>query len=65
MFGARPAGTHAHSWIMSFDSELEAFRAYAEVFPDSCLLLVDTYDTLGKRHAKCHNRIPGTAGKGL
>ena len=46
MFGARPAGTHAHSWIMSFDSELEAFRAYAEVFPDSCLLLVDTYDTL-------------------
>ena len=33
MFGGRPAGTHAHSWIMSFDSELEAFRAYAEVFP--------------------------------
>ncbi len=32
---------------MSFDSELEAFRAYAEVFPEGCLLLVDTYDTLG------------------
>ncbi len=47
MFGGVPAGTHAHSWIMSFDSELQAFRAYTEVFPDSCLLLVDTYDTLG------------------
>lgn len=39
-------GTHAHSWIMAFDSELEAFRAYAEIYPESCLLLVDTYDTL-------------------
>jgi nicotinate phosphoribosyltransferase len=39
-------GTHAHSWVMSFPSELEAFRAYARVFPDNCLLLVDTYDTL-------------------
>ncbi len=46
-FGGAPKGTHAHSWIMSFDSELEAFRAYADVFPDSCMLLVDTYDTLG------------------
>ena len=41
------SGTHAHSWIMSFDSELEAFRAYAEVFPSiAACLLVDTYDTL-------------------
>ncbi|MGI5919472.1 MAG: nicotinate phosphoribosyltransferase [Christensenellales bacterium] len=39
-------GTHAHSWVMSFPSELDAFRAYAEIFPDSGLLLVDTYDTL-------------------
>lgn len=39
-------GTHAHSWVMSFPSELDAFRAYADVFPDSCMLLVDTYDTL-------------------
>ncbi len=46
MFGYPPKGTHAHSWIMSFDSELEAFRAYAEIYPKSCLLLVDTYDTL-------------------
>jgi nicotinate phosphoribosyltransferase len=39
-------GTHAHSWIQSFGSELEAFRAYARSFPDECILLVDTYDTL-------------------
>jgi nicotinate phosphoribosyltransferase len=39
-------GTHAHSWIQSFGSELEAFRAYARTFPDECVLLVDTYDTL-------------------
>ncbi len=37
-------GTHAHSWVMSFDSELEAFRAYAAAMPDNCILLVDTYD---------------------
>ncbi|MDY3831963.1 MAG: nicotinate phosphoribosyltransferase, partial [Candidatus Ventricola sp.] len=36
-----------HSWVMSFEDELTAFRAYADVFPDNCLLLVDTYDTLG------------------
>lgn len=46
LFGIPVRGTHAHSWIMSFPSELEAFRAYAEVFPDDCVLLVDTYDTL-------------------
>lgn len=45
-FHLKTAGTHAHSWVMSFDSEVEAFRAYAQIFPDSCLLLVDTYDTL-------------------
>lgn len=47
MFGAAPSGTHAHSWIMSFPSELEAFRSYANVYPDACVLLVDTYDVLG------------------
>ncbi|MEX2591954.1 MAG: nicotinate phosphoribosyltransferase [Anditalea sp.] len=40
------AGTHAHSWIMSFDNELAAFKAYADTFPDNCTLLVDTYDTI-------------------
>lgn len=39
-------GTHAHSWIQSFPSELDAFRSYARSFPDECTLLVDTYDTL-------------------
>lgn len=39
-------GTHAHSWIMTFPSELEAFRIYAGMYPDSCILLVDTYNTL-------------------
>lgn len=46
MFGLKAKGTHAHSWIMSFNSELEAFRAYANIYPNNCLLLVDTYDTL-------------------
>jgi nicotinate phosphoribosyltransferase len=46
MFHVGVKGTHAHSWVMSFPTELDAFRAYAEIFPTSCLLLVDTYDTL-------------------
>jgi nicotinate phosphoribosyltransferase len=46
MYGIPCAGTHAHSWVMSFDSELEAFREYARIYPNNCLLLVDTYDTL-------------------
>lgn len=39
-------GTHAHSWIMSFEDELTAFRNYAEFYPKNCTLLVDTYDVL-------------------
>jgi nicotinate phosphoribosyltransferase len=51
-FGIPVKGTHAHSWVMSFDSELEAFRSYAQVLPNNCVFLVDTYDTLdGVRHA--------------
>lgn len=46
MFNIPISGTHAHSWVMSFDDELSAFRKYAEIFPDRCILLVDTYDTL-------------------
>jgi len=45
-------GTHAHSWVMSFDDELQAFETYAGVLPNNVTLLVDTYDTLqGVRHA--------------
>lgn len=44
MFGIPVSGTHAHSWVMAFDDELEAFRAYARSFPTNCVLLVDTYD---------------------
>lgn len=45
-FGVKAMGTMAHSWVMLFESELEAFRAYARVYPDSCTFLVDTYSTL-------------------
>ena len=45
-FGITPSGTMAHSFIESFESELDAFRAYARTFPDKCVLLVDTYNTL-------------------
>lgn len=45
-------GTHAHSWVMSFDAELEAFAAYADVMTGNSIFLVDTYETLqGVRHA--------------
>ncbi len=46
MYGVPCSGTHAHSWVMSFESELEAFREYARIYPNNTLLLVDTYDTL-------------------
>jgi len=48
MFDVPALGTHAHSWIMSFDDELTAFRKYASIFPKNMTLLVDTYDTLRK-----------------
>jgi nicotinate phosphoribosyltransferase len=45
-------GTHAHSWVMSFDSEIESFSAYAKALPNNCILLVDTYSSLeGVWHA--------------
>lgn len=46
LFDVPIKGTMAHSWIMSFPTELEAFRKFAEIYPDNTLLLVDTYDTL-------------------
>ena len=52
LYGIPPAGTMAHSFISSFTSEIEAFRAYAQTFPDRAVLLIDTYDTLeGARKA--------------
>ena len=52
LFGIPVRGTHAHSWVMSFDDELESFDAYAKVLPNNCIFLVDTYDTLnGVRQA--------------
>ena len=46
MFHVPVAGTMAHSWVMDYPTEYDAFRAYADAYPDNCLLLVDTYDTL-------------------
>jgi nicotinate phosphoribosyltransferase len=45
-FGVTPMGTMAHSWVMSFSGEEEAFRAYAELYPVHPVFLIDTYDTL-------------------
>lgn len=46
LFDVPVKGTHAHSWIMSFPDEYTAFKTYAEIYPQACTLLVDTYDTL-------------------
>lgn len=46
MFNVPLSGTHAHSWIMSFPDEYTAFKTYAKLYPNACILLVDTYDTL-------------------
>ena len=45
-FDIKVAGTQSHSWVMSFDTEIQAFEAFAEVYPDNCILLVDTHNTL-------------------
>ncbi len=51
-YGIPVRGTHAHSWVMSFDDEMTAFGGYAEAMPNNCVFLVDTYDTLeGVRNA--------------
>jgi nicotinate phosphoribosyltransferase len=50
LFGIPVRGTHAHSWVMSFDTEQEAFEAYARAMPNNCVFLVDTYDTIEGVH---------------
>ena len=45
-FNVPASGTMAHSWVQSFDSEYEAFKTYAEIYPDDCTLLIDTYNTI-------------------
>lgn len=68
LFGIPVRGTHAHSWVMLFDDELEAFEVYAEAMPNNCVFLVDTYDTLdgvenaikvGKKLAKRGHKLAG------
>jgi len=52
LYGIPVKGTHAHSWIMSFDTEQESFEAYARAMPNNCIFLVDTYNTIeGVKHA--------------
>ncbi|QMS84644.1 nicotinate phosphoribosyltransferase [Candidatus Xianfuyuplasma coldseepsis] len=46
LYGVKALGTMAHSWVQLFDTEYEAFKTYAEIYPTNCTLLVDTYDTL-------------------
>src|ERR671923_270428 len=59
-YGLRPVGTMAHSYVLSFPSEEEAFRSFMEDFPQSAVLLVDTYDTLdGVRNAVSASRETG------
>jgi nicotinate phosphoribosyltransferase len=65
-FGIPVRGTHAHSWVMSFPSELEAFDAFAATFPGNTIFLVDTYDTLeGVRNAIEAGRILRQSGHDL
>lgn len=66
LFGIPVKGTHAHSWVMSFEHEIDAFRAYAAAMPNNCIFLVDTYDTLtGVRNAITVGRELRQAGHDL
>jgi nicotinate phosphoribosyltransferase len=66
VFGIPVRGTHAHSWVMSFGSELESFKAFAETMPGNSIFLVDTYDSLaGVRHAIEAGKLLRAQGKEL
>lgn len=67
IFGIPVKGTHAHSYVMSYPTELESFRRYVEVFPDTSVLLIDTYDALqsGTVHAVQVGREMGEKGRVL
>lgn len=65
-YGIPTAGTMAHSYVEAFASEIDAFRAFARAFPDACILLVDTYDTVeGARRAAVVGRELADAGHAL
>lgn len=65
-YGMRPVGTMAHSYVMSFHDEQEAFRTFIEDTPDNAIVLVDTYDTIaGVRHAIAASRESGIPLKGV
>ena len=65
-WGIPTSGTMAHSFVTAFDSEIDAFKAYANLFPDSAVFLIDTYDTLaGARYAAIVGRQMKQAGKAL
>lgn len=66
MFGIPVRGTHAHSWVMFHEDELDAFRAYAAALPGNCTFLVDTYDTIdGVRNAITVGKELASRGKRL
>ena len=46
LFDIPVSGTHSHSWVLAFDTELESFKKYAEVMPNNCILLIDTFNTM-------------------
>ena len=65
-YGLRPVGTMAHSYVMSFEDEEEAFRAFMEDHPDNAVMLVDTYDTVeGVRRAISASREVGVPLRGV
>jgi len=65
-YGLQPVGTMAHSYVLSFDTEVEAFRCFVESFPENTVMLVDTYDTLeGVRNAIVAARDAGVSLAGV